>query len=179
MELELVLKSNLNMDRFKEIAKYGGKVDGTDYSLLKVNNGLYQHFYELAQNTSSLAEVEPTKKEILKQLIQYVERTYPGYTVLTFEDYSNMEAVVMHKPGSHSPGECGYCSVTVRVHCLNPKLKSLSRLRKGVIHSLPTLRKIGTMISAGRYNISIHWKFITINAYYYDTIHQTPTRRQT
>lgn len=91
MELELVLKSNLNMEEFDTISKYGGKVDGDDYALLKIPEALYQQFYLIAQDTSCLADVNTKKKEILRSLIVYVEHHYPGYT---FEDYSRLEAGV-------------------------------------------------------------------------------------
>ncbi len=94
MELELVLKSNLNMEDFRYAAILGGLVKGTDYSLLHLPQQVYQIYCDMAQSSKRVEHVDATKRKILKELISYVEENYPGYTVLTFEDYSRIEAGV-------------------------------------------------------------------------------------
>lgn len=70
-----------------------GIIKPDDTLLIKVPEAVYQHWYETAFDMLiHKTSLEQRQKKIFSLLTYWVEKTYPGYGIVNFQDYSKSEA---------------------------------------------------------------------------------------
>jgi hypothetical protein len=69
-----------------------------DTLLVKVSEPVYQMWYETVQTMNQRrASTAEKQQEIFKKLMEWAEYKYPGYGVVNFQDYNNLEAAEMSR----------------------------------------------------------------------------------